>query len=259
MISLPVKFRTETLLNIAGRNPVFFFDFDGTLTEIVERPHQVELKAITKFILEELVRRFNVGILSGRRLVDVKQLIGIKGLYYSGNHGVEIEGPDFRFIEPQSVGSYRYILSISKAISDKLAGTGALIEQKKYSVSIHYRNLNPKTVKKVLSELDAILGEPLRRGKIQILHGKKVIEVRPPVDWDKGKALRIILEKIDGTGKPVFFGDDITDEYGFREANRLKGISVFVGRKNRNTAAGYWIESPSALIGELSKFLFIVE
>lgn len=259
MASLPVKFRSETLLKVAGENPVFFFDFDGTLTEIVSRPHQVKFKTITKLILQELVKRFNVGVLSGRKLGEVKELIGIRGLYYSGNHGVEIEGPDFRFIEPQSAKYLKYILSISKALSQKLAGYDVLIEQKKYSVSVHYRSLKPKIVRDVFSELDAILEEPLRQRRIQILHGKKVFEIRPPVDWDKGKALKIILKKTGIKGRPVFFGDDITDEHGFEETNRLRGVSVFVGRRNQYTAARYWIESPSVLIGELSRFLFHIE
>jgi len=258
LASLPIKFRVETLVRVARKNPFFFFDFDGTLTEIVSHPRQVRFKTITRFILEELVKQFSVGVLSGRKLSEVKQLIGVKGLYYSGNHGVEIEGPGLRFVEPQSVKSLKDILLISKTISRQLRNYDVLIEQKKYSVSVHYRNLKPKIAKAAFSELNAILEKPLHRGKVRILHGKKVVEIRPPVDWDKGKALKLILKKTRRGGIPVFFGDDMTDEYGFEETNRLRGVSVFVGKRRGNTSARYWIESPSALIGELSRFLFLI-
>lgn len=259
MISLPLKFQSERILKNAGGNLAFFFDFDGTLTEIVNRPHLVRLKSVAKFLIEELAERYTVGILSGRKLSEVKQLIGIKGLYYSGNHGVEIEGPGLRFVEPQSLKSSKYILAIYKAIFQKLKGYDVLIEEKKYSVSVHYRNLKAHRVKQVFSELDAILQEPLRRQKIKVLHGKKVIEISPNVNWDKGKALEVILRKKDGVVKPVFFGDDATDEKGFKQANSLGGVSVYVGHRRRETEAQYWIGSPSALIGELAKFLFLIE
>lgn len=256
MTSSPARFSSELLLRRAGKNPVFFFDFDGTLTSIVETPDKVEFKRITKFILEELSENYPVGIISGRKLDELKKFVGVRGVFYSGNHGVEIEGPGLKFVEPNSAKSVGYITSLSRQIERVLRPYGALIESKKYSVSVHYRTVKPRLVPRLLSDLDVLVRQPLKEGKIKLLRGKKVVEVKAPVDWDKGKALEIILTRIGKRGKPIFFGDDLTDEFGFEKVNALGGISVFVGRLRRTTAAKYRIDSPAALVGELAEFLF---
>ncbi len=258
MTSSPARVSSELLLKRAGKNPVFFFDFDGTLTSIVETPDKVEFKRITKFILEELSENYPVGIISGRKLDELKKFVGVRGVFYSGNHGVEIEGPGLRFVERNSAKSVEYITSLSRQIERVLTPYGALIESKKYSVSVHYRTVKPCLVKKLLSDLDMLVRQPLKEGKVKLLRGKKVVEVKAPVNWDKGKALELIFRKIGKRGKPIFFGDDLTDEFGFEKVNALGGISVFVGKRRRKTAAKYWIESPAALIGELAKFLFLL-
>jgi trehalose-phosphatase len=250
------RFTEEVLLMLANKRPAFFFDFDGTLAEIVPTPEEAGLKPITRFVIEELVRRFPVGIISGRKLDEVKKLVGIKRVFYSGNHGVEIEGPGLKFIEPSSAKSSEYITSLGRKLEMALKVYHPRINSKGYSVSVHYRTLDPSKVKPLLTELNKIISGPFREGKIEVFHGKKVVEIKAPVDWDKGKAIELILKKAGKRGTPIFFGDDTTDEYGFRKVNAMHGISVFVGKKHRRTAAKYWTESPAKLVGELAKFLF---
>ncbi|MCL4509780.1 MAG: trehalose-phosphatase [Bacteroidetes bacterium] len=224
----------------------------------METPDKVEFKRITKFVLEELSENYPVGIISGRKLDELKKFVGVRGVFYSGNHGVEIKGPGLKFVEPNSAKSVGYITSLSRQIERVLRPYGALIESKKYSVSVHYRTVKPHLVQKLLFDLDALVRQPLKEGKVKLLRGKKVVEVKAPVDWNKGKALELILRKIGKRGKPIFFGDDLTDEFGFEKVNALGGISVFVGRLRRTTAAKYRIDSPAALVGELAKFLFLL-
>lgn len=260
MASTPSRLKREILLREKDRDPVFFFDFDGTLTKIEQTPDGVKFRAAARFVIEELSRNFTVGIISGRSLPDLKKLIGIRGIYYSGNHGVEIEGPGMRFVEKNSAKSVKYLDSLVPKIRRKLRPYEPIIQHKKYSIAVHYRTVETRNVSRLLDELEAITRQPLRAGKIKLQVGKKVVEIKAPVDWDKGKAVEKILEKIGRPrGRVFFFGDDMTDEYGFEKVNALRGVSVFVGSLERATAAKYQVESPGALVGELAEFLFEIE
>lgn len=242
-----------------GKLPSFFFDFDGTLTNIARAPEDVKLKKVVRSILEELAERFAVGVISGRKMNQLKRLVGVKDIFYSGNHGVEIEGANFKFVEPRSARSSTYITSLAKDMERKLHRFGAHVNSKNYSLSVHYRIVDPRMLKGLMSEVERILKAPLRQGRIDVFHGKKVVEIKAPVDWDKGKAIQLIIEKKIKNGVPVFFGDDTTDEYGFKKVNSIGGMSVFVGKKGRQTAAKYRVSSPADLTGELAKFLFDLE
>lgn len=239
-----------------GRDPAFFFDFDGTLAEIEQTPDKVTFRPIARFIVEELAKNYTVGIITGRALPEIKKLVGIRGIFYSGNHGVEIEGPGLRFVEKNSASAVKFIGSLVQTIRRKLKPYGAIVQPKKYSVAVHYRTVEPRLVRDLLDDLEVITRAPVKAGKIRLQLGKKVVEIKPPVDWDKGKAIEKIIRKCGKTGRVFFFGDDMTDEYGFKKVNELKGVSVFVGELERETAARYQLESPSALVGELAKFLF---
>jgi len=253
------KFRSKALLEIVNKNPVFFFDFDGTLAEIVPTPEEAGLKPITKYIVMELTKRFPVGIISGRKLDELRGLVGIKGVLYSGNHGVEIEGPQLKFVEPESAEAAGHVTLLGKKIASRIESYKPRINFKKYSVSIHYRTVDPAKVKALLAELNRMIEEPFRRGEISVMHGKKVVEIKSPSKWNKGDAIEMIMRKVKRRGLPIFFGDDTTDEYGFQKVNELNGVSVFVGRKHRGTAAKYQIESPSRLVGALASFLFALK
>ncbi|MCL5034334.1 MAG: trehalose-phosphatase [Bacteroidetes bacterium] len=252
----PTKLTHRHLLDFAAQEPVFFFDFDGTLVNIVPTPAEVRLRGIAKQVLEGLKGRFPLAIVSGRKLDDVRKLVGIKGAYYSGNHGVEIEGPRLSFVEPRSAKSSAFITSLGKELVGALRPFSPGVNSKIYSLSIHYRTIEPSLVPKLLREFNRLVKGPLDAGKIEVFHGKKVVEVKPPVDWNKGNAIGMITARAGKNRKPAFFGDDTTDEFGFRRVNALGGMSVFVGRRHRKTLAKYWIESPAELVGELAKFLF---
>jgi len=250
------KLTNGILLKAANKTPVFFFDFDGTLSDLAATSEQAKFKPIAKHVIEELSEKFHVGIVSGRKLDELRRLVGIKGIFYSGNHGVEIEGPKLKFIEPESAKSSAYIISLARKIEKRLGSYRPGINPKKYSVSVHYRTVDPQKVKELLSELDDIISAPFREGKIDVFHGKKVVEIKAPVNWNKGDAIDMIMRKVSKKGTPIFFGDDTTDEFGFRKVNALGGISIFVGSNNRKTSAKYRIGSPVELIGELAEFLF---
>lgn len=253
------RFKSDLLIRERGKNPVFFFDFDGTLTKIEQTPDRVRFRPIARFIVEELAKNYTVGIVTGRALPDIKKLVAIRGIYYSGNHGVEIEGPGLRFVEKNSARSVKFIDSLVPKIRRKLRPYGPIIQHKKYSIAVHYRTVESRFVRRLLDDLESITRQPLKAGKIKLQLGKKVVEIKAPVEWDKGKAVEKILEKTGKAGKVFFFGDDMTDEYGFEKVNSIKGISVYVGSLGRETAAKYQLESPAALVGALAEFLFEIE
>ncbi len=263
------KFSAQILFKAISKNPAFFFDFDGTLAEIVPTPEEAGLKPITRSIIEELAGKFPVGIISGRKVDEVRRLVGLDGIFYSGNHGVEIDGPGLKFVEPDSARSSDYITSLGEKIANAVSSYHPRINSKKYSVSIHYRTVEPSKVKPLLAELDRMIFEPLQKGRIDVFHGKKVVEIKAPVEWDKGNAIEMIMKSLVSVSRrsdkmdhvkttiPIFFGDDTTDEYGFKRVNKMGGLSIFVGRKHRKTAAKFWTASPAELVGELAKFLFV--
>ncbi len=252
----PSRLRSEILIRQKENDPVFFFDFDGTLTKIEQTPDEVKFRPIAKFIVEQLARRYAVGIVTGRALSDIKKLIGIRGIYYSGNHGVEIEGPGLTFVEPKSAESADYLDTIVPKLKTKLRQYGPIVQHKKYSIAVHYRTVEAGLVRRLLDDLESITRQPVKSGKVRLQLGKKVVELKAPVEWDKGLAIEKIVKKTRRSGKVFFFGDDMTDEFGFEKVNSLKGVSVYVGRLERKTHAKYYVESPAALIGELAKFLF---
>lgn len=239
------------------------FDYDGTLTPIVERPEVAYLPNGTKQLLQALARQrhFTLGIISGRALVDLKERVGISGMIYAGNHGLEIEGPGIKFVNPVAM-ELRPILRIIHYVLSRALGTikGVLVENKELSLSIHYRLVDEHRVGEVERIIQRVVGSAQAVGKAKITSGKKVYEVRPAVTWDKGKAIKLIMKKYGKGGRrsgllPMYFGDDLTDEDGFRAIREYgSGVSVFIGEPNRCSEAQYFLESPI----EVAKFLDIL-
>lgn len=239
---------------------LFLTDFDGTLTPIVGRPELVVLPEENRQLLYELAhqRRFIVGIISGRALSDLKGLVGIEGIVYAGNHGFEIEGPDWSFISPVSDEIRSSFRVIKRTLNLTLSTIkGVLVEDKGMTLSVHYRQVDEEKASDIKILVERAVSDSSFRGLFRITAGKKVYEVRPAIDWDKGKAINLLIEKYDKGGKngglvPIYMGDDLTDEDGFREIEKYgNGITVHVGEVRDDSAARYYLESTS----EVQKFL----
>jgi len=241
-----------------GRRPVLLcLDYDGTLTPIVRTPREAVLDAGVREVLIKLARIpwFRVDIVSGRGLKDIKKMVGVRGLIYAGNHGLEIEGPRVRF-ESQLIPRLRGVLEqVKNDLKKKLSGlSGVLVEDKGLTLSIHYRLVQKEDLPRIKEIFQEATRFFLVRKKIRITSGKKVFEVRPPLEWDKGKvvpwllnAQKPILKK--GDLYPVYIGDDATDEDAFR-ALKKKGLGIFVGRPKKSYAT-YYLKSPQ----DVRKFL----
>jgi trehalose 6-phosphate phosphatase len=241
-------------------------DFDGTLSPIVGRPGEAALPEDTRRAVEALVshERVGVAVVSGRALSDIRNRVGIRGVTYAGNHGIEIEGPWLKFVYPPAESLRPVIRRLHSSLSEVLAGfEGALVEDKGITLTVHYRLVREDRV----DELKRICEETVRRlrseGKIRTTEGKKVYEIRPGVLWDKEDAIVLLMSGwISSTGGnaslAIFLGDDLTDEGGFKVVNTYDGVSIYVGETGRTTAARYFLRSPAEVAEFLQRLIQVV-
>ncbi|MGH7471027.1 MAG: bifunctional alpha,alpha-trehalose-phosphate synthase (UDP-forming)/trehalose-phosphatase [Longimicrobiales bacterium] len=222
----------------ADQRPIVFLDYDGTLTALAQRPEEARLSDVMKRTLRQLRETVTIVVVSGRGREDLMDCVGIPELIYAGSHGFDIAGPDgvIHQVGAQFIGALR---EAARELRQRTANiAGALIEDKGFSVAVHYRLVERREVPQVLAAVDDVLqGRPgLKR-----LHGKRVLELRPAVAWDKGRAVLWLMEALsagNGSALPIFIGDDVTDEDAFRAIAQC-GIGVVVASAPGSTHAHY--------------------
>ena len=185
-------------LREAPRVSALVFDVDGTLAPIVSRPELAAVPTATQEELERLVRRYLlVGCVSGRPGPEAAELVGVAGIRYVGNHGLELH--------PDSDG-------LAACVAEFRSAVGLDVEDKGLSLSYHYREAEDENAARAqLEEVAAIAAE---RG-LDARWGRKVLEVRPHVDADKGTAVRAMVTGA-GARRALYAGDDTTDLDAFR-------------------------------------------
>lgn len=214
-----------------------FLDFDGTLVEIVAHPGAVQVTDRLRRLVAALSVRLpgRLGIISGRPLGELDRFLGPTSLAFGGSHGTEIRWPDGRMLNP---GRPDNLAPLIQEISRlQKIHSGIVIERKPFGVAIHFRN-EP-------SAEDACrrLATALARSSGLILQaGKMVFELRM-AGADKGSALRQLANGI----RPIFVGDDDTDETAFAVAAELGGAGILVGPP-RPTAAHYRLPNVAATL-----------
>jgi trehalose 6-phosphate phosphatase len=246
---------------IRGAGHVMLFsDFDGTLCPIVARPELAETPEETRrwLILLAGNPRVDVAIISGRALPDLKARVGIEGLTYAGNHGLEIMGPSVTFVHPVAEETKPVMGRLYRDLSRALQPfAGVIMEDKGLTLSIHYRLLDKAKVGQFKDLFNRFMEEAGVAGGILVTAGKMVYEIRPAVEWNKGQALRMLVEAGAKPNRPdpltMFLGDDWTDEDGFRAVKRTGGVSVFVGERVDDRSAKYFLKSPGEVAVLLEK------
>ena len=182
-------------------------------------------------------------MVSGRGLEDLEERAAVPGLIYAGNHGLEIRGPGLDFVHPGATAAADALGRVKLALDGELSGVpGAQVEHKGLSLTVHYRNVPAELAGMVENVATTAAASFVERGELRITRGKMVVEVRPGVEWDKGKAIVRIRESFPGAPYPVYFGDDRTDEDGFRAVQDLGGLAVFVGEPRDGAAALHQLE-----------------
>ncbi|MCR4392909.1 MAG: trehalose-phosphatase [Dehalococcoidales bacterium] len=243
---------------------MLLLDYDGTLTPIVERPEDAHLAEDTHSLLRQLagIPSLLVGVISGRSLADLKGRVGVEGLIYAGNHGFEIESPQFKYIHPAAEAA-RPVLEMIRNFLVRSTGhiEGVLLEDKGLTLSLHYRLVMEEDLPELREIMDKAMAGAVTRGLVRVSSGKKVYEFRPAVPWDKGKAVRFLMKSYQKGGRQsgmlvVYLGDDTTDEDAFRVVRRYgHGVGVHVGGDRPDSAAEYWVKSVDEVLSFLGEIL----
>ncbi|MBI4430760.1 MAG: trehalose-phosphatase [Candidatus Omnitrophica bacterium] len=246
--------------HLRARYVMLFLDYDGTLTPIVERPEMAKLAPDVRNILRELVRQegIKIVVISGRSLSNLEKLVRIPGLIYVGNHGFELHGSKIHHVHPAAEKSKQLLHKIAGRLKkDYGALLGIIVENKTLTISIHYRRLDPGKVDFAKLLLFKEIGQYLSRSQVVLREGKKVWEVRPAIEWDKGKTvlwfLARVLSSAQRSVRPVYIGDDLTDEDAFRVLKR-RGLGIKVTNDpNEATEAAYHLNSPAEVFEFLER------
>ena len=199
-----------------------------------------------------MAERWPVAIVSGRDLSDVRAMVGVPTIVYAGSHGFDIEMPDGR---TEQRGS-EFLPELDAAELDLKEALRtvpeARIERKRFAIAVHYRQVDEAHVPDVERAFSEVAG---RHPRLRRTGGKRVFELRPGIDWDKGRALRFLLEVLGLSGPkvvPVYIGDDETDEDAFAAVReRGHGIVVAGADNQRLTAADARLTDPD----EVRQFL----
>ena len=239
----------------AAKRKLLILDFDGTLAKIAKTPQEVVLKKNTRDFLAVLSRspRYKLAVVSGRSLKNLQSFFHIKNVIFAGNHGLELTGEKLSL--PIQAKKARKLEALVWLLGEKLKEDfsrvpGILIEDKNYTLSLHYRNVPREYAPFFKQEVDRFRKE-YAHWPLVWKEGKKVWEVRPGIKWDKGN-MALYLSKHFPDALPVVIGDDVTDEDMFK-ALKHRGITIRVGRSSRS-AATYYLKSTKGvrkLLGEL--------
>lgn len=256
----------ELIANTArGKRIALFLDYDGTLSPIVDNPDHAFMSNAMRVAVRNVAKYIPTAIISGRSCDKVRKFVGLKELYYAGSHGMDIMGPvrpptdhttatnevkEGNLYQPASEflpminEIFVSLVEITKSIE------GAKVENNKFCVSVHYRNVDEKSWTMVAQYVqDTIKNYP----RLRLTHGRMVLEIRPVLKWDKGKAVEFLLESLGLSNcddvVPIYVGDDRTDEDAFkflREDGRGYGILVTPAPKETN--AYYSLRDPSEVM-----------
>lgn len=226
-------------------------DLDGTLAPIRPRPRQVRLTASVRARLVRIARSgAAVGVVSGRDLDDVRRIVGVKGIWYAGAHGLFLQDPGNRRIALTTLKQRKRMAQVKRALERAVRDVpGVWLEDKRATVAVHYRGAPRRGVVAASACLRRVLEE---FPDLHLLEGKKVWEILPEEGLDKAAAIRVILRREQlhrprGARLLFYLGDDTTDERVFK---KIGGVSIVVGRRRR-TAARYFLRSPA----EVARFL----
>jgi trehalose-phosphatase len=230
-----------------GGVPAVCLDYDGTLSDIVADPDAAGLVDGADAALARLAGQCPVAILSGRDLADIRERVAVPGLWYAGSHGFESIAPDGSYRQNEDAAAAVPVLErAAQELREALANiSGSRVEHKRFAVAVHYRDVAADDVGAVVASTYRVG----RRERLRVTNGRKVVELRPDVDWNKGTTRAGIRDQIEQSQPvlPVYIGDDLTDEDAF-DAVRTDGIGILVRHTedgDRRSAAQYTLENPN--------------
>jgi trehalose 6-phosphate phosphatase len=226
----------------APRQSALLLDVDGTLAPIVARPELARVPESTRSQLRRLARRYLlVACLSGRSGADARHLVGVDGIVVVGNHGLELD--------PRAAGHAHTLAGFRRKI-------GLPVEDKVLSLTYHYREAEDEP--KAMAALEEVAAQARAAGLVA-RWGRKVLEIRPPIEADKGTAVRMLLGR-SGATRALYAGDDTTDldaYAGLIEAGLDAAVKIAIASPEAPpelvASANLVVDGPAALAGLLGR------
>jgi trehalose 6-phosphate phosphatase len=242
---------------IRGRRVAVFLDYDGVLSPIASEPDLALLAPVTRDAVVALGEVADVAVISGRDLDDVRTKVGVGELAYAGSHGFDLRLPDGRR-EQQATDVLPALDAAQVELTSALELiAGVRIERKRFAIAVHDRQVAEDDRDRIRVVVGRVAAE---HPSLVATDGKRIHELRPTLDWDKGRAVERLLELWDqdhgpqGPDRfPVYLGDDVTDEDGFRAVLARDGMAVVVSGEadERLTLAQASLASPEEVAGYL--------
>ena len=245
-MTLPLDFFVPSILErVAHANRILvLLDFDGTLAPFEADPSSAQMPEETRRRLSMLAEhpRATVGVVSGRALGDLMPRVGIKGVVYAGNHGIEIVAQGRCFVEPCARALEPALTQIVSELRAQLLGLpNVRVEDKQFTATVHWRTAN-EAERTRASELvlTAVHASP----HFHCRPGRHEVDILPRCGWHKGTAAHWIRRELGLDDALVLYaGDDVSDEDAF--AALPAGVTIKIGRSQ--TQAAYFSEGPPAL------------
>jgi trehalose 6-phosphate phosphatase len=261
-----------------GKKIALFLDYDGTLSPIVDNPDEAFMSNAMRAAVKSVAKYFPTAIISGRSRDKVFEFVGLTELYYAGSHGMDIMGPvrpnsdnhpnsirstnkqgkevnlfqPAREFLPMIEEVFKSLVEITKDIE------GSNVENNKFCLSVHYRNVDEKSWETIAERVEGVLENYPKT--LRLTHGRKVLEVRPVLDWNKGKAVEFLLESLGLSNcddvLPIYIGDDRTDEDAFKVLRKgNKGYGILVSSVPKESNAFYSLKDPSEVLEFLNSLV----
>ncbi|XLR09743.1 hypothetical protein S83_037681 [Arachis hypogaea] len=261
----------EEILSIAnkGKEIVLFLDYDGTLSPIVEDPDQAHISDAMRTAVREVAFHFPTAIISGRQRNKVYEFVKLRNVYYAGSHGMDISTPlgssnnqnqkhQTKVIDENGnqfvnfLPAKEYLSTIQEIIEVLRKNIATIkdstIEDNLYCISVRYRRVKREEDVGVLKEIVESIMKAYP--DFQISGGRKVMEIRPKINWDKGRALLYLLDTLGFDNfnhvLPIYIGDDKTDEDAFKViVEKGEGFPIIVSSVAKETMASFSLRDPS--------------
>lgn len=234
---------------------LLMLDYDGTLVPIVDKPDTARPDPQLLLLLENLAAKpgLIMAVISGRGTGDLEALLKTKQVIKVSCHGTRINWPDGRYEFTMPANARDGIRKLAALARQAMSSCdGILIEDKGTNLALHYRLAEQIVVEKVLFEFIKSVRHIIKSNDLEIMRGKKVLEIRPR-GVNKGTAVKRLLREFP-EAYPIYIGDDITDEDAFCALGD-SGLSVLVADIDRTTAAHYRLSDSS----EVRFFLSLLE
>ncbi|KAI3720609.1 hypothetical protein L2E82_31599 [Cichorium intybus] len=254
-----------------GKQIVVFLDYDGTLSPIVCDPDRAFMSDQMRAAVREVSKHFPTAIISGRSREKVYSFVKLNEVYYSGSHGMDTMGParenksyddkyQYKTIDEEGnelivfQPAKDFLPALQKMLVEMTEKTkniqGVVIEDNRFCLSVHYRHVKDEDYEKLEEEVESVLEN---YPEFHMTRGKKVMEVRPSIEWNKGHALEYLLDNLGFDNVlPIYIGDDRTDEDAFKVLReRGEGFPIVVSSKPRDTMAFHSLHDPSEVLSFL--------